>query len=51
MGAVRVVPHTVYVTKAQKKWLKEHPEFNLSGWLRPRMVKLMESYTFMGEVT
>lgn len=45
-----VVKHPVYVTRAQKKWLNEHPEFNLSGWLRPRLNKVIEQYTYMGDV-
>ena len=46
----RNVKRTVYVTPEQAKWLAEHKEFNISGWLRPRLNKIMEDYSFLSEV-
>ena len=45
-----LVKRSVYITVEQANWLKEHPEFNLSGYLRSRLTKAMEDFSFLSEV-
>jgi len=47
MDTKDLVRHTVYVTREQKAFLRKHREFNLSGWLRPRLQKRMEDEIFL----
>lgn len=35
----------VYVTKEQEEWLKNHPEFNLSGFARKKLDELIKNGT------
>ena len=33
---------TVYIEDEQHNWLKEHPQINLSGFIRKQLEKLIE---------
>lgn len=37
------VQTSIYLTREQKEWLDEHPEFNLSGWVRGLLEFPMDS--------
>ena len=38
----KLVRTTINLYSDQLGWLKSHPEFNLSGWVRKEIDKLME---------
>lgn len=39
---MKKVMHNVYLEPRQVKYLKEHPEFNLSGWVRESLKEYMK---------
>lgn len=42
MNKTKVVMHNVYLEEKQIKWLREHKDFNLSGFTRSMLNKYIE---------